>query len=67
MEICLSKGSRFSKGPYVRHCPKAMPPFIPHNFELTPPGEVIISILELGRSELPLAHHFNPMAPSLYG
>jgi hypothetical protein len=31
-------------GPYVQHCPKAMPSFVPHNSQFTPPIEVILNI-----------------------
>jgi hypothetical protein len=40
--------------------------FIPHNSQLTPSTEVILSILESGRGELLFAHHFNHVASSLY-
>jgi hypothetical protein len=66
-EIHLSQGSGLPKGPCVRRCSKAAPSFVPHNSQLTPPADVTLSILESRCDELPLARHFNPMAPSLYG
>jgi hypothetical protein len=48
-----------------QRCSKAAPFFVLHNSQLTFPIKVSLSILESGCSELPLAYHFNPVAPSL--
>jgi hypothetical protein len=55
------------EGLCIRHCPKATPSFVPHKSQLTPPTQVILSILESSHGELPLAHHFNPVIPSFHG
>jgi hypothetical protein len=65
-EVCLSQGSRLPKGPYIWHCSKAEPSFVPHNSLFTSPTEVILSILIPSCGKLPLAHHFNSMAPILH-
>jgi hypothetical protein len=64
-EICLFQVSGFLEGPYVQNCPKVAPSSIPHNSQLPPFPEMSLSSLESGRGELPLAHHLNPMAPSM--
>jgi hypothetical protein len=39
----------------------------PHNSQLIHQTQATLIVLELSRSDLPLAHHFNHVAHSLYG
>jgi hypothetical protein len=55
-EICLSQGSGLPEGPYVRCYLKVAPFLSLINSQFPPPSEVSLSILELGRGELPFAH-----------
>ena len=55
------------QGLCILPCPNAMPLNILHNSKFTPPIEVVLSNLELCRSELPLTSYFNTVTPSLHG